>query len=153
MSRALLKKLFLFLSIAMVATLVLAACGDDDDSEDAGTGGDTSTTTTTSTMTTTGTTASGETMDVTAVQMMDTMKFDPDAITVAAGEEVTIDLANAGALEHNFSVDEADVDQTLNGSESEEFTFTAPDEAGEYEIYCDIPGHKEAGMVAKLIVE
>lgn len=146
-----LKQLFMVLSIAIVAMLVLAACGDDDDSAGIGSGSDTSTTTTSSTMTT-GTMASGDEGEVTAVKMTE-MKFDKDAITVTAGEEVTINLENAGSIEHNFTVDEADVDYSVASGESDEFTFTAPSEAGEYEIYCKVPGHREAGMVAKLIVE
>ena len=35
---------------------------------------------------------------------------------------------------------------------SADTTFTAPDEPGEYEIVCHIPGHVQAGMVGKLNV-
>lgn len=142
MSKTLLKKLFLFASIAMVAMLVLAACGDDDDDDDdADTGGDTSTMTTV------------DGGDVQTVTMEDTMRFGPQTLTAAAGEELTVNLQNNGAIEHNFAIDAADVDEDVDGGAEEEITFTAPSEAGEYEIYCNIPGHKEAGMVATLVVE
>jgi uncharacterized cupredoxin-like copper-binding protein len=78
--------------------------------------------------------------------------FTPDAYTVTAGESVTITLVNGGAVEHDFSVDalnvrvHADVGKTT----SETFTGFA---AGTYEVYCSIPGHKQAGMVAELVVE
>ena len=140
-----LKKLLAIVSIAMIAMLVFVACGDDDDSDDTDTG-DTSSTTTT------GTTASGDDVEVTVVKMSE-MKFDPDAITVGAGEEVTIDLQNDGSVEHNFSINDADVDHSLGAGESDEFTFTAPTEPGEYNIHCNVPGHEQAGMVATLIVE
>jgi uncharacterized cupredoxin-like copper-binding protein len=34
----------------------------------------------------------------------------------------------------------------------EDTTFTAPDEAGEYQLVCSTPGHYMAGMVGKIIV-
>ena len=48
---------------------------------------------------------------------------------------------------------EVDVDEDLSANDGKSFTFTAPDSPGEYKIYCDIPGHESAGMVATLIVE
>lgn len=131
-----LKKLLALISIAMIAMLMLAACGDDDDP--------------TATPADTGTGGNGEAIHV---QMLDTMRFDPDTITVAAGQQVTIDLENAGVIPHTFTVDEANADFELDGGERETFTFTAPSDPGEYEIYCAIPGHREAGMVATLVVE
>lgn len=35
------------------------------------------------------------------------------------------------------------------GTSTVEFT---PSEAGTYEVYCSVPGHKEAGMVAQVVV-
>jgi uncharacterized cupredoxin-like copper-binding protein len=136
------KRLLALLSIVMVVMLVLGACGDDDDDDDDDSGAATP-----------AATGGGGEGGGTAVAMRDTMEFDPSSLTVTAGEEVSVDLTNEGAIEHNFSVDDADVDQTLNGGESESFTFTAPSDPGEYEIYCNVPGHREAGMVATLIVE
>jgi uncharacterized cupredoxin-like copper-binding protein len=39
----------------------------------------------------------------------------------------------------------------LNPGQSENITINA--DAGEYEYYCSVPGHKAAGMVGKLIVQ
>jgi uncharacterized cupredoxin-like copper-binding protein len=39
-----------------------------------------------------------------------------------------------------------DPGKTLNTS------FTAPDQPGDYQIICDLPGHLEGGMTAKLTV-
>ena len=36
--------------------------------------------------------------------------------------------------------------------ESGTHSFTAPSEAGTYQVVCSIPGHLEAGMVAQLTV-
>ena len=130
------KQWLTLLSVAIVLMLVLAACGSGDDDDDADAGEDTS----------------GSTTGM-AVAMQDAMKFVPDTITAKAGEEVEIALTNEGAIEHNMSIDDADVDETLDGGESSSFTFTAPDSPGEYKIYCDIPGHEAAGMVGTLVVE
>jgi uncharacterized cupredoxin-like copper-binding protein len=36
--------------------------------------------------------------------------------------------------------------------QSQDFTFTAPATAGEYQVICDVPGHMEANMVGKMTV-
>lgn len=41
----------------------------------------------------------------------------------------------------------------LGGGESDTITFTAPEEPGEYDYVCTFPGHYQAGMVGKLIVQ
>ena len=118
------------LSVAIVAMLVLAACGDTDDDDDT------------------------DAADLTGTPFsMSEMEFDPDTLTVTAGEEVEIALSNDGSIDHNMSIDEADFDEDLDSNDAESFTFTAPDSPGEYKIYCDVPGHESAGMVATLIVE
>lgn len=40
----------------------------------------------------------------------------------------------------------------MAAGETKTLTFNSG-AAGEYEFYCSIPGHREAGMVGKLIVE
>jgi uncharacterized cupredoxin-like copper-binding protein len=40
----------------------------------------------------------------------------------------------------------------LEPGRSNTYTFTAPNQPGEYQVVCGIPGHYLAGMVAKLIV-
>ncbi len=41
----------------------------------------------------------------------------------------------------------------LGGGESDTITFTVPEQAGEYDYICSFPGHFQAGMVGKLIVQ
>lgn len=95
-------------------------------------------------------------------------KFTPDKFTVPAGKEITIQVSNVGAVEHEFVImkkgievsapfnddDEGnifwEVELGIGGSETP--TFTAPSEPGEYQISCGTPGHHEAGMIGKLIV-
>jgi uncharacterized cupredoxin-like copper-binding protein len=99
------------------------------------------------------------------VEMTEFM-FDPDDYTVSAGQEITLELSNAGAIEHEFLIlkkgvvaqapfdhdaSAADIlfQAKLGPGESATFTFTIP-EPGEYEVVCALPGHMEAGMVGKL---
>ena len=77
--------------------------------------------------------------------------FEPTEITIAANTDVTFDLPNEGAAPHNFSIDELDISVDQAPGEMTEVVINAP--AGEYEYYCNVPGHREAGMVGTLIVE
>ena len=59
-------------------------------------------------------------------------------------------IRNDGAAPHNFSIDELGIDIDVAPGETQETVINAP--AGEYEYYCNVPGHKEAGMVGTLTV-
>lgn len=78
--------------------------------------------------------------------------FEPSEVTVRRGQPVEIILANSGSIAHNISIDEFNVDQDYNPNQTIRVNFT-PDRAGEFRIYCDIPGHTASGMVGTLIVE
>jgi uncharacterized cupredoxin-like copper-binding protein/mono/diheme cytochrome c family protein len=75
--------------------------------------------------------------------------FVPTEIEVPSDTEATILLPNLGAAPHNFSIDALDISVDIAPGETKEVTITAPE--GEYEFYCNVPGHKEAGMVGTLI--
>jgi uncharacterized cupredoxin-like copper-binding protein len=95
-------------------------------------------------------------------------QFSPSAFTVPAGQEITVDAANTGAVIHNFIImnlgtstgteytSEDDVNAywklEIPAGGSTTASFTAPTEPGEYEVVCSTPGHLQAGMVGKLIV-
>lgn len=86
------------------------------------------------------------------VEMQD-IAFAETTLTVPANTEITINLTNTGAAVHNFTIDELGVSSgDYSSGQTGQVTFNtgAP---GEYEYYCSIPGHKEAGMVGKLIVQ
>jgi uncharacterized cupredoxin-like copper-binding protein len=101
--------------------------------------------------------------------------FLPATIEVEAGKPVKLTLLNKGTVEHDFSVIEILVSDVKTTSDSHghemsamaiqpklhvaavakkssviEFTPTRP---GTYDVLCTVAGHKEAGMVAKLIVK
>jgi uncharacterized cupredoxin-like copper-binding protein len=75
--------------------------------------------------------------------------FTPTEIEIPSDTEITILLPNLGAAPHNFSIDELDISVDIAPGETKEVTINAPE--GEYEYYCNVPGHKEAGMVGTLI--
>ena len=65
-------------------------------------------------------------------------------VTIAADAPVTIELHNNGLAPHNFTIDALGVSVDLAAGESQTIALTAP--AGDYEFYCDVPGHLQAGM-------
>ena len=108
----------------------------------------------------------GATADhVIALELRD-VSFSKDELTVTSDTVVAFDLINVGRLEHDFSIkeiaadvsalgqqrrDKLDVYAPLDG-ESETRLLIRVDEAGEYEFYCSVSGHRQSGMLGKLIV-
>jgi uncharacterized cupredoxin-like copper-binding protein len=94
--------------------------------------------------------------------------FIPDSFTIPAGQMITINAKNNGAVVHEFVImklgetagdkfgdeDEGNIfwEVEVGPGSSKTETFTAPTEPGEYQIVCGTPGHLEAGMVGKLKV-
>lgn len=78
--------------------------------------------------------------------------FDPATASVPANTPTTIiiDATNAAAP-HNFAIDALGIDVDVAAGEKVEVVIDAP--AGEYDFYCNVPGHKEAGMVGVLTVK
>lgn len=89
--------------------------------------------------------------DEVTVEMVD-IAFNPNELTIPANTDVTVHLPNLGAAIHNFHIDELDVhsEDVAPGAET---AVTINAEPGEYEYYCSVPGHRQAGMVGTLIVE
>jgi plastocyanin len=84
------------------------------------------------------------------IDMVD-IAFEPNTLTIPADTDVTISLPNTGALPHNFSIDELGISVDVAAGDTGTATINAP--AGTYEFYCNVPGHKEAGMVGTLTVQ
>ena len=76
--------------------------------------------------------------------------FEPEQLSIPADTDVTVSLPNVGAALHNFSIDELGIDVDIAPGATEETLINAP--AGTYEYYCNVPGHKPAGMVGTLTV-
>ena len=76
---------------------------------------------------------------------------EPGALTVPAGG--TLEVTNVGGQLHNLQVrDTGLVAPDLANGEGASLDVSAL-EPGEYEVYCNIPGHAEAGMTASMVVE
>ncbi|HYF93164.1 MAG TPA: cupredoxin domain-containing protein [Symbiobacteriaceae bacterium] len=79
------------------------------------------------------------------------MKYNPDVLTVKKGETVEVTLVNKDAAQaHTFILSKYNVKTAqVQPNQQETVKFTAKD-AGEWEFVCDVPGHKDGGMVGKL---
>ena len=148
----------LFLALIAISALLLAACGDTDDTNSAdmpmsdsgmdgtmggGMGHD-------------GAMSHGETSPVAdgarRIEVNATsFEFDPDEITVTAGEDIAIILTSEDLL-HDFTIDELDAHVAADADETNEGGLRA-DEPGRYTYYCTVTGHRDAGMEGTLIVE
>jgi uncharacterized cupredoxin-like copper-binding protein len=84
---------------------------------------------------------------------MQDIHFDKDALTIPANTDVTLNLVNQGASQHDFTIDghpEAS-SELYDPGQTGTLTLNLP--AGTYQYYCSVPGHKEAGMVGTLTVQ
>lgn len=116
--------------------------------------------------------SSGPSTEISA--SMEDFQFSPTEWTVAAGEEIAVELTNDGSVEHEWVIlqsgvnisSESELPETeeelladfvywedeVEPGETKTVTFTAPP-AGEYQIVCAIEGHFDAGMEGTLISE
>ena len=103
--------------------------------------------------------------------------YTPATLEVASGQPVEITLQNTGSVEHDFSINEIDLagSPTSTGEASSghmmsgmgeqpklhvaaaaggqgTLTFT-PTTPGQYQFYCTVAGHKDAGMTGMLNVK
>jgi uncharacterized cupredoxin-like copper-binding protein len=94
--------------------------------------------------------------------------FTPSRMEVPASAEVELTLLNDGTLEHEYVImnfgtmatvpfsddDEGNIfwEHELEPATSEVVTFTAPGQAGEYQLVCGVEEHLEQGMEGTLVV-
>ena len=76
------------------------------------------------------------------------MAFKPKELTIPAKTPVELILVNRGLSLHNFGIDALKIDIYLVPGETRVITVTVP--PGDYNYYCDIPGHAAAGMFGML---
>lgn len=89
--------------------------------------------------------------DATGTVSMIEMAFDPDPIEATAGEAV-LHVVNDGAVEHSLVVpDLGKGTPDLQPGQEMDLDLRQA-EAGEYYVFCDIAGHREAGMETTLIL-
>jgi len=134
----------LLVLIAVLVPLTLAACGDDDEDTTA------ASSETTAAEETTAESGGGETVAISETDFA----LDPSDASTAAGL-VTFDISNDGQTLHNLEIEgngvEEELESDLAPGDSGELTLDL--EAGTYEWYCPIDGHKDQGMEGELTVE
>jgi uncharacterized cupredoxin-like copper-binding protein len=83
----------------------------------------------------------------------DEYSFSPKTVTVKQGASVKLTFKNIGNNIHTWTIDELNLDTgSIFPGSSKTIEFDAV-EAGTYEIYCAVAGHKESGMVGTLKIE
>lgn len=81
----------------------------------------------------------------------DALEYAPSNLTAAAGT-VTITLRAEPATRHTVVIEELDDREVVAAEAGAEATGTVDLEPGEYTFYCDVPGHRPAGMEGTLTV-
>jgi uncharacterized cupredoxin-like copper-binding protein len=122
-----------------VAALLLVACGDDATEDSAARGAERA-------PTSAGTGLIIEAHDI---------KFDRDAYRSAAGR-VEVEYVQEGTLPHSLVIERSDGGDVhgfrleVGDVDADSGTVDLP--PGDYVFYCDVPGHRDAGMEAEVQV-
>ncbi len=98
----------------------------------------------------------GEEIFIEAGERDGKLYFKPDVVTVTVGTRVTFVIKNVGTVDHEFeSIEkgEAGIEEIIiPPGRTRKVTWTAPSEPTTYPVYCDLPGHRAAGMEFELVV-
>jgi len=79
-------------------------------------------------------------------------RFIPDTLRVTEGTLVSIRFRDVGQLAHNLTIAYYATDtESIPGGTSDTLRFLA-DSTGTFPFWCDVPGHRQAGMEGVLIV-
>jgi plastocyanin len=87
---------------------------------------------------------------------LDANGFNPREFRIGAGEALTITLTGSEDSSHVFAFADPALSAVyinVRPGETRAVTFNAPDEPGEYEFFCDFPGHRARGETGVMIVE
>lgn len=127
-------------ALAVIAVLLVGACGDDDtDTVSAPAEG-------------AGAETDGESVADGAVEVVaEDIAFGQDSYSVTAGE-VPISYVNEGSIRHTLVIEDVDGFKLDVASAGDVDEGSVELEAGEYVLFCDVPGHRAAGMEAVLTV-
>lgn len=133
------------LAAATLAALLLAACGDDASDDGAALGAEGG-----------GSPAPAEPGGAALTVEAHDIEFDSDVYRIAAGP-VDIEYQQKGTLPHSLVIEEAGgaavegFELGVGDADADRGTVDLP--PGDYVLYCDVPGHRGAGMEAELQVD
>ncbi len=117
-------------TVAIALSAMLVGCGGDD---------------------TGGAPTNAEPADVT-MHGNDALRWDQKEYTAAAGE-ITIEIVNDGIQPHTAVIEKVDTFKKLNvNKKGQRDRGTVTLQPGTYVVFCDVAGHRSAGMVANLVV-
>lgn len=77
--------------------------------------------------------------------------FRPAEVRVTAGRPINIALTNRGAIFHDLTIPAQRFQVQVQPGQRVDGSLPALPR-GTYEFYCSVPGHREAGMVGRLVV-
>ena len=120
------------IAISLAVGLVLAACGGGSSGGSPGGG-----------------TAAGTEVKV----GLSDFAYSPKTVEVPADKVFTLVVTNTGSVEHDFNVDALKINVVVPPNGKPKTQEIGPLKAGTYELYCAVAGHKQAGMIGKLVVK
>jgi uncharacterized cupredoxin-like copper-binding protein len=87
-----------------------------------------------------------------AVLTMRNVRFVPDVFHLVAGKSTAVFVSNEDGFDHSFDIDSANVHLMVSAGETKMVMITAnPGEA--LDFYCAVPGHRDSGMVGRVVVD
>ena len=127
-----------------LAAAALAGCGGDDDESSA------TPTPPAAQAPASGGGGGGKTVQVSA-PADGSLKFDQSSLQAKAGK-VTFKFDNPSGVPHAFEVEGKGVEEETDTITKSKASVTVDLKPGTYEYYCPVDGHKQAGMVARMVV-
>lgn len=96
-------------------------------------------------------------------------KLVPATFTTEPGRELTVTFENVGSVAHNLTIGEFPIEtraaveqarageftaktETIQPNHTDSVTIT-PETAGTYPYWCDVSGHRQAGMEGRMVVK
>jgi uncharacterized cupredoxin-like copper-binding protein len=90
--------------------------------------------------------------DASASVTMSDLRFEPDDLQIAAGQSTAVFVTNADGFDHSFDVDALDVHVFVPAHQTK-VVMLYPDVDAVYDLYCAIAGHRDSGMVGRVVAQ
>jgi len=74
--------------------------------------------------------------------------FEPTALAVDVGAEVTVELINGGSVSHSWTATDLDAEAEASSGQESTVTFTAPNEPGSYDFFCRFHPDEMQGTIS-----